>query len=135
MVTRCWSSRSPARRGPTSEPVSYSQGTGSGFGDVVTGQWVLNMVSGCAMTVSLDTIGIIAGNRSLPMVFARQARQLGVKRLVAVAFHGETDPALAELVDEIEWLKVGQLEADFRLYPAQHPALRDGRPDCPPEAL
>lgn len=61
------------------------------------------------MTVSLDTIGIIAGNRSLPMVFARQARQLGVKRLVAVAFHGETDPALAELVDEIEWLKVGQL--------------------------
>ena len=61
------------------------------------------------MNPSLDTLGIIAGNRSLPLVFARQARQCGVKRLVAVAFDGETDPALASLVDEIIWLKVGQL--------------------------
>jgi DUF1009 family protein len=57
----------------------------------------------------VETLGIIAGNRTLPLVFARQARSLGVKRLVAVAFDGETDPALAELVDEIVWLKVGQL--------------------------
>jgi DUF1009 family protein len=54
-------------------------------------------------------LGIIAGNRSLPLVFARQAREQGVKRLVAVAFEGETDPALAGLVDEIEWVRVGQL--------------------------
>lgn len=58
---------------------------------------------------STDAIGIIAGNRSLPLVFARQARALGVKRLIAVAFDDETDPALASLVDEIIWLKVGQL--------------------------
>jgi len=58
---------------------------------------------------TLDTCGIIAGNRTLPLLFARQARALGVKRLVAVAFEGETDPALAPLVDEIVWLKVGQL--------------------------
>jgi DUF1009 family protein len=57
----------------------------------------------------MDTIGIIAGNRSLPLVFARQARSLGVRRLVAVAFEGETDPALASLVDEIVWVRVGQL--------------------------
>jgi DUF1009 family protein len=57
----------------------------------------------------LDTLGIIAGNRTLPLVLARQARSLGVKRLVAVAFTGETDPELAKLVDEIVWLKVGQL--------------------------
>src|SRR3984957_3538259 len=56
-----------------------------------------------------DTLGIIAGNRSLPLIFARQARALGVKRLTAVAFEGETDPALASLVDDIVWLKVGQL--------------------------
>jgi UDP-2,3-diacylglucosamine hydrolase len=61
------------------------------------------------MIPSLETIGLIAGNRSLPLLFARQARQLGVKRLVAVAFDGETDPALGGLVDEIVWLKVGQL--------------------------
>lgn len=34
---------------------------------------------------------------------------MGVKRLVAAAFEGETEPALASLVDEIVWLKVGQL--------------------------
>jgi len=58
---------------------------------------------------SLASLGIIAGNRSLPLVFARQARSLGVKRLVAVGFESETDPELAELVDEIVWLRVGQL--------------------------
>lgn len=52
---------------------------------------------------------MIAGNRSLPLLFAQQARSMGVKRLVAAAFEGETDPALATLVDDIVWLKVGQL--------------------------
>src|SRR5712671_5568906 len=61
------------------------------------------------MTDTIATLGVIAGNRSLPLLFARQARAVGVKRLVAVAFEGETDPALAELVDDIVWLKVGQL--------------------------
>ena len=41
-----------------------------------------------------DTLGLIAGNRSLPLLFARQARAMGVKRLIAVAFEGETDPEL-----------------------------------------
>ncbi len=57
----------------------------------------------------MQELGLIAGNRALPLEFARQARSQGIKRLVAVAFEGETDPALAELVDEIVWLKVGQL--------------------------
>ena len=61
------------------------------------------------MTNETDGIGLIAGNRSLPLIFARQARSLGVTRIVAVAFEGETDPALASLVDKIVWVKVGQL--------------------------
>ncbi len=61
------------------------------------------------MTDTADALGMIAGNRSLPLLFAKHARNLGVRRLVAVAFEGETDPALAPLVDEIVWLKVGQL--------------------------
>jgi DUF1009 family protein len=61
------------------------------------------------MTASIETLGLIAGNRSLPLLLARQARAQGVKRIVAVAFEGETDPALGSLVDEIVWLKVGQL--------------------------
>lgn len=63
---------------------------------------------------SLDSCGIIAGSRELPLLFARQARVMGVKRLVAVAFDGETDPSLAGLVDEIEWVKVGQLSKMIR---------------------
>ena len=62
-----------------------------------------------AMKFSHEMLGLIAGNRSLPLLFARQARASGVKRLVAVAFEGETDPALAGLVNDIVWLKVGQL--------------------------
>ena len=61
------------------------------------------------MNTAPASLGLIAGNRSLPLEFARQARAAGVKRLVAVAFENETDPALAPLVDEIVWLKVGQL--------------------------
>ena len=53
-------------------------------------------------------IGLIAGSKSLPFVFAREARKAG-HRIVAVAFEGETDPALASLVDEVVWLRVGQL--------------------------
>jgi DUF1009 family protein len=56
-----------------------------------------------------EILGLIAGNRSLPLELAREAKRSGVKRLVAVAFEGETDPALANLVDDIVWLRVGQL--------------------------
>src|SRR5690242_1283696 len=52
---------------------------------------------------------MIAGNRSLPLEFARLMRAAGVKKLVAVAFENETEPELAGLVDEIIWLRVGQL--------------------------
>jgi DUF1009 family protein len=61
------------------------------------------------MNLALESIGLIAGSRTLPLDFARLARAAGVKRIVAVAAEGETDPALATLVDEIVWLNVGQL--------------------------
>ena len=57
----------------------------------------------------LETVGLIAGNRSLPLLFAREAKRSGVQRLIAVAFERETNPALAEWVDDITWLRVGQL--------------------------
>ncbi len=61
------------------------------------------------MTDHTESLGIIAGSRSLPLLLSQQARAAGVKHIVAVAFEGETDPALAPLVDDIVWLKVGQL--------------------------
>lgn len=60
-------------------------------------------------TETIRELGLIAGNRTLPLALAREARSQGIKRLVAVGFEGETDPALAGLVDEMVWLKVGQL--------------------------
>ncbi len=56
-----------------------------------------------------DTLLIIAGNGRYPFQLAAAARRHGVRRLCAAAFENETDPALAALVDEIRWLKVGQL--------------------------
>mgnify|MGYP003340448185 CR=1 FL=1 len=51
---------------------------------------------------------MIAGSKRLPFVFADEARRKG-RKLVAVAFEGETDPALAGAVDDVAWVKVGQL--------------------------
>jgi hypothetical protein len=61
------------------------------------------------MQPNLETLGLIAGNRSLPLIVAGQARSLGVGRIVAVGFEGETSPELATAVDELVWLRVGQL--------------------------
>jgi len=61
------------------------------------------------MNLALESIGLIAGSRTLPLEFARLARAAGVRRIVCTAVEGETDPALAALVDDIVWLRVGQL--------------------------
>lgn len=60
------------------------------------------------MSNSSNPLGLIAGSKSLPLVFADEARRQG-RRVVAVAFEGETDPILASKVDEVVWLRVGQL--------------------------
>ena len=53
-------------------------------------------------------IGLIAGNGSFPIEFARNARERGID-VVAVAHQGETDSALSEIVKHCEWIKVGEL--------------------------
>lgn len=54
-------------------------------------------------------LAIIAGNGVYPRVVARAARAAGVGKIFALAFEGETDGELVQLVDEICWLRVGQL--------------------------
>jgi DUF1009 family protein len=61
------------------------------------------------MSAQPNSLGLIAGSRSLPLVIAQEARAQGVQKLVAIGFEGETDPKLASLVDEMIWLRVGQL--------------------------
>jgi DUF1009 family protein len=54
-------------------------------------------------------LAIIAGSGAYPIAMAKAARAAGVKRLSVAAFQNETSPVLADLVDEIEWMRVGQL--------------------------
>ena len=56
-----------------------------------------------------DALGIISGSGTYPLLVAQSARAAGVGKIVAVAFTGETDAALSQHVDAIEWLRVGQL--------------------------
>ena len=55
------------------------------------------------------TLAIVAGNGVYPFAMARAARAAGVQKLAVVAFQNETDPKLADLVDDMEWMRVGQL--------------------------
>jgi DUF1009 family protein len=69
------------------------------------------------------TLGIIAGNGVYPQLLADAARKAGVTKIVAAAFTGETDPALDQSVDRVEWMRVGQLNRllkFFRAHDVQH---------------
>ena len=63
-----------------------------------------------------EILGIIAGNGVYPRLLAEAARKAGVKKIVAAAFGGETDPVLAEHVDLIEWMRVGQLNRLLKFF-------------------
>ena len=54
----------------------------------------------------IETLGIIAGSRTLPILVANEARKAGVRKIAAVAFEGETDPQLTSIVDSIVWLRL-----------------------------
>lgn len=54
-------------------------------------------------------IGLIAGNGRFPRLFAQAASRVG-HRVVAVALEGETDPDLEQAVEDLVWVKPGQLE-------------------------
>lgn len=55
-----------------------------------------------------ERIGLIAGNGRFPIIFADNARKLGY-HVSAVAHEGETEPELADHVDRIHWIKIGQI--------------------------
>jgi DUF1009 family protein len=74
-------------------------------------------------------LGIIAGNGVYPRLLADAARKAGVKKIVAAAFTNETDPALTQHVDLIEWLRVGQLNRLLKFFREQqvHHAIMAGQ--------
>jgi DUF1009 family protein len=58
----------------------------------------------------MNAVGIIAGSGRLPFVAAAEARARGL-RVVAIGVRGETDPALADQVDALHWVRFGQFGA------------------------
>lgn len=76
-----------------------------------------------------EILGIIAGNGVYPRLLADAARKAGVSKIVAVAFTGETDPAIAKHVDLVEWLRVGQLSRLLKFFHDQqiHQAIMAGQ--------
>jgi DUF1009 family protein len=55
-----------------------------------------------------DKIGIIAGGGQFPLLFARAVRRHGLK-VYAAAHQGETEQTLADQVDALQWVRLGQL--------------------------
>ena len=76
-----------------------------------------------------EILGIIAGNGVYPKLLADSARKAGVKKIVAAAFTDETDPAVAQHVDVIDWMRVGQLNRLLKFLRAHdiHHAIMAGQ--------
>jgi DUF1009 family protein len=74
-------------------------------------------------------LGIIAGNGVYPRLLAASARKSGVKKIVAIAFTNETDPAISQHADTVEWLRVGQLSQLLNFFRGQkvHHAIMAGQ--------
>jgi DUF1009 family protein len=70
----------------------------------------------CLAQAPLHNLGIIAGNGVYPRLLAGAARKAGVGKIIAAAFTSETDPVLAQSVDLIEWMRVGQLNRVLKYF-------------------
>ncbi len=57
----------------------------------------------------MSSLGLIAGNGVFPLEVALAARRRGIK-LIALAHQGETNPELEAQVDQLTWIKVGELQ-------------------------
>lgn len=63
----------------------------------------------------MEKIGLIAGNRKFPLLFAEAARNKG-SSIIAIAVKGETSSRLKNLVDRIYWLKLSQFNRMLEIF-------------------
>lgn len=73
-------------------------------------------------------IGLIAGNGVFPRIFAQEAKRQD-DHVVAVALKEETDPRLAQCVDQITWVSLGQLNRVIEFFHQEgiHQAVMAGQ--------
>jgi len=60
-------------------------------------------------------IGLIAGSGPFPLIFSEKAREKGY-RVYAVGYHDETDPALADRVEALETIYIGQIKRLLKFF-------------------
>ncbi len=65
--------------------------------------------------ISSSKIGIIAGNGQFPILAAQSARKKGLE-VIAVGFPDETRKELSQFVDEMHWVKLGQLNKLIKIF-------------------
>jgi len=63
----------------------------------------------------MEKIGLIAGNRKLPLIFSEAAKKRNYY-IVAVAIKGDTSPKLKALVDKIYWLGLDEFSSMFEIF-------------------
>jgi DUF1009 family protein len=66
----------------------------------------------------MKKIGLIAGNRKFPLLFAASAKKKDCK-IIAVAIKGDTSPKLKKIVDKIYWLKLSEFQKMFDIFKAE----------------
>ncbi len=66
----------------------------------------------------MKKIGLIAGNRKFPLLFAASAQRKDCK-IIAIAIKGDTSPKLKKFVDKIYWLKLSQFQKMFDIFKAE----------------
>ncbi len=65
----------------------------------------------------MKRIGLLAGNRRFPLLFAYLAKQKNPDlEIVTVAIKGETDRRITRFVDKIYWAKIGQLQSIINIF-------------------
>ncbi|HVN28223.1 MAG TPA: UDP-2,3-diacylglucosamine diphosphatase LpxI [Candidatus Binataceae bacterium] len=65
----------------------------------------------------MTSLGLIAGNGVFPLEVADAARRRGM-RIIAVAHLNETKPELESRVDQLTWIKVGELQKIIEVFKA-----------------
>ncbi len=65
--------------------------------------------------MAVDKVGLIAGSGRFPVIFAQNARDIGV-RVIAVAHRGETAVEIEQFAEDVTWIRVGQLGKIIRTF-------------------
>lgn len=63
----------------------------------------------------MKKIGLIAGNGRFPIIFAENAKKIGLQ-VIAVAHIGETISDISRLADKIFWIRVGELGKIIKIF-------------------